>query len=982
MNLKKTILIAVSLLSLLPFFADDALKQIDSLIEKREYNQALKLITVYMTENPKNFDQAEKRVQDIFAARARYSKKADDFIRVLLDEPEDDKKKLDMIGELENMERNPGKAERDFVIEAKKAAQFSYFRSQYARMQREARALMAEGKYSEAADVYKNGYAIYQKEFFSNTSNKDIAAKMGDILTAIADDNALYDSAQSDLLSAYEKYIAALKEGDYKKSEKAFSAVDAAFNKVAKIHNAVLNEGKKIQDCYASYIVDFPELEDAAYIAFTERLTNGTEGIADSGMLGVMEEQWSKLVLSMDMAAYSATLKNSEAMTSENATSYDEIKAKSKEVNSFAILSLMTNNLHSSLKTKNGGTFLEANENYSLSFSAMAKWATRCEGLAAVNRSFEEEDIVIDKLSDTSRAMEDERAYKRYTVDKMLDSLEVYKQYRDQFADDAPYLEDLKEEKCGLDWKNALPYHDTLSKAVLERYAVSTVNLWQKLGNYFGVAGSLITGDDEKKNDEALTLLGKTDDDLHYSKESVVKFEETQTQIKADIKVLESEIAILSKDKDYETTISPYKLSLEQNIETLNRLLGECTAHIKTAKNNVVLAQKAKDDAERRYQQALDAVARNDFEAARNSLTRSRTKFNESLFYQEDAELRKRSDELLAQLAQEIAKAENALIVKEVRQLITQARKEYFNGEFETAEGLLIRAKDRWAITNVEEHPEISSMLSLVNNALELKNGRELKVSAPLYPEMSQILNIAKKHFDAGEKQLKKSKKDKALQYFEKALQKLHELQLVYPLNREASVLTLKIAQISDPAEFDKLFALKVDTAKAQIKQKDTRQQAYADLLDLYEINPNYKGLKQLIYDVEIEIGIRQKPVNKSEQQKAANLTAQAKAMIDSAGGDETKLRNALNLLNQANAINADSEATTALIDSVQTKVGGNATLVLSGEDEAKYQKAVQALQKNNVITAKALVEQLLKKNANKNSKKILDLQKRVNALL
>ena len=982
MNFRKIISIFALFLSLSELLADDALKAIDALIEKREYNQALSLIAEYMLENPKNFDKAEKRVQDIFTARTKYSEKADDFIRVLLDEPEDDKKKLDMIGELENMEKNPGKAEKDFIIEAKKAAQFSYFRSQYTRMQREARALLAEGKAAEAAAVYNEGFSIYQTEFFDNISNKEIAEKMRTSLSELDKDCTLYKEAQKDLASAVKVYIAALNEVNYPKSEMAFSAVDTAFNRVAKIHNDILKEGKAIQDCYKSYIVDFPELEDAAYIAFCERLTDGTEGVVDSGILGVMETQWRELVLSMDMAAYGATLANSEEMCKMSATSYTEIKEKSDAVNSFALLSLMTNNLHSNLQKKSGGTFLDDNENYSLSFSAMAKWATRCEGLAAVNQSFADEDIVIDRLSDTSKAMEDERNYKRYTVDKMIDSLEIYKTYRDQFSQSAPYLNDIKLESRGLDWKNALPYHDQLMKTIVERYAESTVNLWQKLGNYFGVAASSICEDDEAKHEEAWSLLGKSEDDLHYSKESAVKFDSLEKQIGKDIKVLQSEIEILGKSEEYESTVAPYKTALSENIVYLESLLTQCNANLKTARNNVVLAEKAKDDGEWRYQQALDAVERNDFESARNSLTRSRTKFNESLFYQEDPELRKRSDEILAALALEIAKAENALIVKEVRQLITQARKEYYNGEFETAEGLLIQAKDRWAVANVEEHPEITTMLSLVNNALELKNGRELKEAAPLYPEMSQILNIAKKHYDSGEKQLKKGKKDKALQYFEKALQKLHELQLVYPLNREASVLTLKIAQISDPEGFDKLFAIKVDTAKAQIKKKETRQQSYADLLDLYEINPNYKGLKQLIYDVEIEIGIRQKPVNKSEQQKAASLTAQAKAMIDSAGGDEAKLRSALNLLNQANALNSDSAATTALIDSVQTKVGGNATLVLSGEDEAKYQKAVQALQKNNVITAKALVEQLLKKNTNKSSKKILDLQKRVNALL
>ena len=111
-------------------------------------------------------------------------------------------------------------------------------------------------------------------------------------------------------------------------------------------------------------------------------------------------------------------------------------------------------------------------------------------------------------------------------------------------------------------------------------------------------------------------------------------------------------------------------------------------------------------------------------------------------------------------------------------------------------------------------------------------------------------------------------------------------------------------------------------------------------------------------------------------------MTERARKLIDSAGSDAEKLKSALSLLNEASSLNADSAETAKLIDSVQTRVGGNAVLVLSGEDEAKYQKAVQALQKNNVIMAKALVEQLLKKDSNRNSAKILELQKRVNALL
>jgi hypothetical protein len=68
--------------------------------------------------------------------------------------------------------------------------------------------------------------------------------------------------------------------------------------------------------------------------------------------------------------------------------------------------------------------------------------------------------------------------------------------------------------------------------------------------------------------------------------------------------------------------------------------------------------------------------------------------------------------------------------------------------------------------------------------------------------------------------------------------------------------------------------------------------------------------------------------------------------------------------------------------DRIQTSIGGKAAVVLSSEDEAKYQQAITELQNNNIVTANALVEQLLQKPSNRHSSKILDLQKKIKALL
>ena len=104
--------------------------------------------------------------------------------------------------------------------------------------------------------------------------------------------------------------------------------------------------------------------------------------------------------------------------------------------------------------------------------------------------------------------------------------------------------------------------------------------------------------------------------------------------------------------------------------------------------------------------------------------------------------------------------------------------------------------------------------------------------------------------------------------------------------------------------------------------------------------------------------------------------------MVDAAGRDEVKLQAALSKVDEAIRLNPDNDDAMLLKDRIQTSVGGKAAVVLSSGDEAKYQQAITELQNNNIVTANALVEQLLQKPSNKRSSKILDLQKKIKALL
>ena len=138
--------------------------------------------------------------------------------------------------------------------------------------------------------------------------------------------------------------------------------------------------------------------------------------------------------------------------------------------------------------------------------------------------------------------------------------------------------------------------------------------------------------------------------------------------------------------------------------------------------------------------------------------------------------------------------------------------------------------------------------------------------------------------------------------------------------------------------------------------------------------------MKKIIYDVEIEIGVRQKPVDQSALRRSAALAQEAQRLYQGARGNEEILRSALSRLDQAIALNPNNDNAITLKDRIQIAVGGKAAVVLSSADEASYNQAIQELRNNNVVGAYTIVERLLQTPANRRSSKILDLQKQVQA--
>ena len=239
---------------------------------------------------------------------------------------------------------------------------------------------------------------------------------------------------------------------------------------------------------------------------------------------------------------------------------------------------------------------------------------------------------------------------------------------------------------------------------------------------------------------------------------------------------------------------------------------------------------------------------------------------------------------------------------------------------------------------------------------------------------MSQLLDISYQYYESGRKKYSEGNKKEGEADLNKALQSIQKVQYVYPLNQEASLLTLKINKLKYPEKFREEFSQKIEAARFMCRGTETSREGYANLLDYYQ------GLKSLIYQTEIDIGIRKKPADNSDQKKAKNFYNEARQIFSGAGNDRAKLNNALAKINQSLTLNSDDKDAMKLKDQITTRIGGSASTVLSTEDERLYQLAIQRLQNNNISGANAIVSRLLQKPENAYSQKIKELKVKIDA--
>ena len=1007
---------------------DMSLFEIDRLIRRTEYDEALRQLNIYIEKNPEKFDNAQTRIKRIMHARNQYSILAEKLIKLIQTDPGNNKEIYEITAQLEKFEKHPSDQNLQFIADLKKSAEFNYFRALFLEIQNETAALSERGEYVAAVEKAKEGFWLYRDDFYEQQEdNPQITGEVDRILAGL--DQRIAEFEEKNYLprfnNAVNDFIKAVRAEQYEQALSRLSEAEDSFRNYNRLRQGIIEAGRGLQVQFAEIQRIDSDLTDASFLPFMFRFVFGVDSVPGSGILGAVDAQWNAAVGSMNEAVYAVLLKKYGGyQTGLSQTLVNEVSR-------YASLEKRVLNIYA-LAVDDGDTAISAHplENPYSPYIALCDYADklcseafRIDGVyAQVGERAAAQNKSIAQLTQTEGGAEivhslfDSSAKLVSLVgDKESQELTSYDwtlEYNTAAADSG------KRDFDGLSevYSQTLDNIFTETQEILIRgwteitafYKKSSDQVYDNVLAYYNSADKYRTGFFTKIPQNILTELNRDitksvdyedtfnadpelDFGIYYSYPdlslSIAQY--TQSAAQKGITEIDSYEAVINENytaygkqggEEVPVLVDDSREYLEQQRQKLRGLITGAQEQAAVARRQITSAQLARNEADLRFTEAQNALRNEDFETARKKLQDALTKYDESLTNQNDESLRSQTDAKLQALGESIAKAENEIVVREVRDLKTKAKDAYFNGRFDDAEKYLNQAKIRWAVTNVDEDEEITNLLNFVNTAISMKTGREILPSAPQYPEMSQLLNIAYQYFDEGSRKIGEGNREAGEADLALALESIQKLQYVYPLNQEASILTLRINRLLDPKKFSEEFSQKIEMAKMMCQSSETRQEGYANLLDYYELEPDYKGLKDLIYQVEIDIGIRQKPVTNTGASRAKQLVTEAQRIYNSAGNDTAKLQNALAKIDQALALVSDDQQAMDLKDKITTKIGGNTSTVLSTEDERLYQLAIQRLQNNNVVGANAIVEQLLKKPQNANSQKIKDLKNKIEA--
>jgi outer membrane protein assembly factor BamD (BamD/ComL family) len=982
----------------------------DTLIAEKQYDQAILFLTEYVKKYPNDFNKAQKRIRTIVQLRDEYNKVADELLETVMSDTdiENSEKVLALIRRLQDIEDPQNPSVRNFIARVQDLALFNFNRRRLEQIFNSGRTFIAQGDYPAALNAYAGGLDIYRDAFYSAGYGEEVENTVRNNVSAITARINDFPGLQRRLAPI----VAEMEQAG--RDNAPITRIEGIFNRLV----PVLDEIIQFQETFysaASYVEEElireqaidSTIGDRSYLSFISRLVRGpSTAEVREGMIGTVEAYWNSSLSRVETSL--AGLTNRSYQTAWNQLmnhEYNTAGAAFRGAAAFSAYPLALIDKWDEFDQWSGDEKMNlyaqaitpARAGDFLKYRALSDTSGHLTNGAVLGQRYE---------TSPGRNPQTLASWRNGTMTpQAADQAEA--QYRSSFAllftDVDNLLAQVTEEEglirnyiannAGL----ANRSDDALFYFFNAESFINDLRNWVIEGEYSSAVRqyTIANGEIEKslrsrqnELDEGIRLLqGAAEADgtvSHYPAEGLAILNRMDQSLGADIA---EGSALLGRYADEKNEIisrsDPAALyaSARTMENTLVSMQNQGQTLAATARTQVAQAETFRQDGERLFREAQNALGQNNFAVARDRIERAAERYNGSLAIQASDAVKRDWDTRFVTLGNEINRLENEVVVRDVRTLVNTARTSYNNGNFEQAEEQLVRAQNRWHVTNAGEDEEVIYWLNLVRGALSLRSGRTIPATAPLYAEMSQLLSDARKNYDEGVRLLTASRRNEGVAKFTEARQKTQEVKLMFPLNQEAGILELRMDQVTDPAIFNQTFTRRFNDAVAGTQPNRRSVESFAELQNLALINPGYPGMAAAIYQAEINMGYRLPPPNPQDLARSAELTREAQRIINAANVSQSQLAIAQQQINEALRLNPNNTDAQMIKDRIANLMG-TGTVVLTRAAEDQYQQAVNEYTRNNFLIANAIVEQLLQDSRNRGSSKIIELQRRIQSRL
>jgi hypothetical protein len=992
---------------------DQNISRADELIRAKRYDEAILLLTEHVKKNPENFAAAEKRIQQIVKIRNEYNMTADELLDTVISDPENTEKILALTRRLEALEDASNPQVQIFVTRTRDIALFRFNEARLRRILVEGRELIDRGSWKEALAVYASGMDIYRDDFFAGGYGEQIENRVNQ---GIRDVGTVVESFPGLALSLDAAAAEMAQEGSRgaqaARLEDIFNGAASALDRLIELDGSLYTTVDYFDTQLEQIRQQDSAVGDRSFLSFAARLIygrsarqsgEGEEPAVQEGMIGVLEGYWSSLLSGMENSAadlagryYTAALdqarnRNYESsragfMTAETYLSLPLVIIDKwqqfRENRDPPVISLYGR----SVLTEKGRDFLACE-----SFRRSIAWLVEGTNIGA---RYEEGRIGDgaglprdgEPEGDGNLRVEEEfqdRALAALTdLDVLLGEVNAGTEELEALQGMLP--PENRDQYVFSRYNTTRSFLRGLRSRIVEEEAASAVRYFTIVN---GGLADRVAGRRAELEEGNRLIQGIPQEDgggpiLYYPAEGLAILTGMEGELADDRRAAETLLARYAAEPPENLNggvlqgLYTAAVSMAAELDAMSLREQGLAADART---RIAQADAYSLDGDRLFLESQNALGRSNFEVARDRIQRAAERYGASLTIQEDAGRRAAWDARILGLGNEIDRIENEIIIQDVRNLVNNARVAYFAGNFEQAEELLVRAQNRWRITNVEDDTEVAYWLNMVRGALSLRSGRVIPPTAPLYAEMSQLLSEAKTNYDEGVRLLNTNRRAEGLAKFAEARQKTREVRLMFPVNKEAGILELRMDQVTDREAFDRSFGQRFREAVAGTRPNVRSSEAFADLQNLAEINPGYPGMSAAVTQAEIDMGFRPPPPDPRDLARSRELTAAARGIVE--GNITVQFDVALAQLNQAIQLDPGNAQATSLKDQLQTRMGGGSGS-LDTASEAEYRRAVQEYQQGRLLVALSIVQQLLQNPRNRNSVRILELERRIQSVL